>query len=163
MTKVDFGEILTYNFWGNSLKEYLIAFGIFILAIAVLKFFKAVIIARVKKLVNHTETDLDDLIIKILDSVGWPFYFFVSLYLSFLFVQLPEIIKRIGNWFVLILVIYYITKSVQLLIDYGFEKIVKKKRKSEEKFDPSILELLSKIIKGITWAAAIIIILENHF
>lgn len=158
----NFAEILNYNFWGNSLREYLIALGVFVLVIIALKVFKKVVIGKIKKLVNHTKTELDDLLIKVIDSVGWPFYLFFSLYLAFQFIELLEIIERIVFYAFLILVIYYIIKAIQVLIDYGVQKLIKKKQEEEkEKFDPSIIKLISKIIKILLWGLALIIILQN--
>ncbi len=157
----DFTKILSYGFWDNSLTEYLIALGIFLLAFIVLKIFKKIIIAKIKKVADHTETDLDDMLIKIVDSIGWPFYLFLSLYLSFQFIQLPEIIGRIFFFIVLILISYYIVKAAQELIDYGFGKVVQKRKKEDEKFDASVLNLLSKITKGVLWVGAIVIVLQN--
>ncbi|MCD6528607.1 mechanosensitive ion channel family protein, partial [bacterium] len=154
-------KILNYSFLGNTLKEYLVALGVFLLTIIVLKIFKKVIIGKIKKIADHTKTDFDDLLIKILNSIGWPFYIFLALYLAFQFVKLPPIIEKGVYWLSLILVIYYIGRGGGELIDYGFGKIAQKRKKVDEKFDSSVLELLAKISKGILWAIAIIVVLQN--
>ncbi len=84
---VDFNQILNYYFGNNSVKEYLIALGVFVLALIILKIFKQILLAKVKKIVNHTVTDFDDLIINTIDFIGWPFYFFFSLYFSLKFIR----------------------------------------------------------------------------
>jgi len=158
---VDLMEILTYNFLGNSLKEYLMALGVFLLTIAALKIFKKVIIGKIKEIADHTETDFDDLLIKILNSIGWPFYIFLALYLAFQFIELPNIVEQGITYLILILVVYYIGKGCQDLIDYGFGKITQRRKKEDERFDPSVLELLGKITKGALWVVAVIIVLQN--
>ena len=159
---IDFNQILNYYFWNNSLKEYLIAFGVFILVIIILKVFKKTIIKKLKKLADHTRIEFDDLIIKIIDSIGWPFYLFFSLYLAFQFIQLPDVVEKIVFYVFLIVVIYYVVRGVQELIDYGVQKLIKQKQEQEkEKFDPSVIKLISKILKGLLWGFAIIIILQN--
>ena len=159
---IDFNQILNYYFWNNSLKEYLIAFGVFILVIIILKVFKKTIIKKLKKLADHTRIEFDDLIIKIIDSIGWPFYLFFSLYLAFQFIQLPDVVEKIVFYVLLIVVIYYVVRGVQELIDYGVQKLIKQKQEQEkEKFDPSVIKLISKILKGLLWGFAIIIILQN--
>ena len=137
------------------MREYLIALAIFILAVIALKIFKQVVIARIKKLADHTKTELDDLLIKTIDSVGWPFYLFFSLYFAFRFIVIPGILERIVFYLLLIVGIYYVVKSVQKIIDYGFHKIIEKKQ------DPATVNLLSKITKIVLWGIAIIIILQN--
>lgn len=159
---IDFNQILNYYFWNNSIKEYLIAFGVFILVIIILKVFKKTIIRKLKKFADHTRIEFDDLIIKIIDFVGWPLYLFFSLYLAFQFIQLPDVVEKIVFYVLLIIVIYYVVKSVQELIDYGVQKLIKQRQEQEkEKFDPSVIKLISKILKGFLWGFAIIIILQN--
>ena len=154
-------EILTYTFWSNLIKEYLIAFAIFILAVVVLKFFKRVVIKKLKKLTKQTRGEFDDLLIEIIASIGWFFYFFLSLYIAIQFIQLPELIEKIVYYAVIISITYYIVKGIQRIIDYGFEKMVKKKEEQDEEFDLSIIHLTGKILKGVLWGIAIIIILQN--
>lgn len=156
-----FSQILTYNFLGNSLKEYLIALGVLILAIIVLKIIKKVVIGKLKKVAEHTKTNLDNLIIKIIDSIGWPFYLILSLYLALQFIQLPDALEKGFGYLALIVVAYYIVKAVQVLIDYSFDKILKKKKEKEKKVDPSIIKLLNKITHGILWVIAVLIVLQN--
>lgn len=158
---IDFTKILSYNLFGNSITDYLVALGIFILAIIVLKIFKKIIIFKIKRIADHTSTELDDLLIKVVDSISWTFYIFLSLYLAFQFIQLPEIIGKIFFFIILVLIVYYFVKSVQKFIDYGFAKIVQKRKKEDEKFDASVLGVLSKIFKGILWIGALIIVLQN--
>lgn len=157
----NFTEILTYSFLENSLSEYLIAFGVFLLVIIALKIFKRIIIAKIKQIVDHTETDLDDLIIKILDFISWPFYVFLALYLAFQLIQLPDIVEKSVAYFIFILIAYYIVKGIQEFIDYGFGKIIQKRKEKDERFEPSTLRLLGKAAKGMLWVGAVIIVLQN--
>jgi len=152
---IDFNQILNYYFLDNSIKGYLIAFGFFVLAIIVLKIFKQIIIVKIKKLADHTKTEFDDLLIKTVDSIGWPFYLFLSLYFAFKFIIIPGILERIVFYLLLIIGIYYVVRGIQRIIDYGFHKIIKKKQ------DTAVVNLLSKITKIVLWVIAIIIILQN--
>ena len=158
---MNFQEILDYSLLGNHLDNYLIALGVFVLAIIVLKIFKKVVMVKIKQLVGYTETDIDDLLVKIIDSIGWPFYVFLSLYIAFQFIQLTEAVKKTFSFIVLILVSYYVVKGIQELIDYSFGKVVQRRREEEKGFDPSVLELLSKIAKWTLWVGAVIIVLQN--
>ena len=154
-------EILTYNFAGNLLKEYLISLGVFLLTIVVLKVFKKVAMVKIKQFVDHTKTDFDDLLVDIFDSIGWPFYIFLSLYLSLRFIHLSKVVNKIFFFVVVVLTAYYTLKIVQKLIDYTFDKAAEKRRNEEEGFDPSVLDLLNKTIKWILWVGAVIIVLQS--
>ena len=120
-------QILSFNLFGNPALDYLIALGIFVLAIIILRIFEKVVIARIKKLADHTKTDFDDLLVKILESIGWTFYFFASLYLAVQFIQLPNIAEKIVFYIFLVITAYYIVKSIQEVIDYGINKAIEKR------------------------------------
>ncbi len=152
---IDFNQILNYYFLDNSIKGYLIALGFFVLAIIVLKIFKQIIIVKIKKLADHTKTEFDNLLIKTVDSIGWPFYLFFSLYFAFKFIIIPGILEKIVFYLLLIIGIYYVVRGIQKIIDYGFHKIIEKKQ------DTAVVNLLSKITKIVLWVIAIIIILQN--
>jgi small-conductance mechanosensitive channel len=156
-----FGEILTYTFLGNSLKEYLIALAIFILTIVVLKLFKKVGIAKLKKMADHTRMEIDDLIIKIIESIGWPFYVVLALWISFQSLHLPEKIGKYFSFFILILIVYYLVKAIQEFINFGTSKLVKKREKEGKKIDTSAIKLLNNALKAVVWLIAILIVLQN--
>ena len=160
----DYIQILNYSFLGNSLKAYLIALAVFVLTIIVLKIFKHIVIKKIKKLADHTKAEFDSLIINIIDSTGWLFYLFLSLYLALQFIQLPKAAEKSISYIVFIIVVYYAVKAIQRIIDYIFRKAIQKTRMQEgEKklLDSSVVDLLRTTIKVILWAVAIILILQN--
>jgi len=159
---LDFVEILNYTFWNNSFKNYLIALGVFVLSIIVLRLFKYVIVKRLKSLMDHTRTKFDDLIINVIDSIGWPLYLLLALYFSCRFIWLPELLEKVIYCLFLISVVYYLVKGFQRIINYLFERLIKREEENQGKeFDPSVIHLLNKIAKIVLWLVAVIIILQN--
>lgn len=157
----DFYETLNYQFWGNTVLRYLIVSGIFLATVFLLRVFKKVVIQKIKKLANRTRTDFDDLLIRVIDSVGWGFYVFLSLYIALQFLLLPQILEKIVSYFLLIAIIYYVLRGAQSLIDYGAQKFIAKKEREERRSDSSAIKLLARIAKGILWAVAVLILLQN--
>ena len=157
----DYSQILNYNFYGNLISAYLVAGTIFLATLLALKIFKQVAIARIKIIVDHTDTDVDDLFIDILDSLGWPLYVIIAIFISIQFLILPSIVGKAVYFILLILTAYYVAKSCQKLIDYGFSKISRHKKKNNEEYDSSALNLLSRIAKLILWLGVGMIVLQN--
>lgn len=156
-----FLKILDYTFWENTVKEYLIALAVFLLVIIVLKIIKAVGIKKIRKFSKGTSTDIDDLIVKIMDSLGWPLYFFVALYSAFFFIVVPQALQKGVSLAALAVLAFYAVKGAQKIIDYGTGKLLSSMEEKEERFDPSALKLLGKVAKGILWGFAVILILQN--
>jgi small-conductance mechanosensitive channel len=158
---INLNNILSYTFLGNSLREYALTVLVFISAFIILKIFKKIIMVRIRAAAKKTSNDVDDLIINILDSIGWPFYVLLPLLLSFQFIRIPEWFDRFLSFIVLLVVAFYLVKAVQYFIDYIFGKVARKKQENDKKFDSSALELLGKILKVILWLVAAIIVFQN--
>ena len=152
-------ELLNYNFLNNNMQEYILALAIFILSLAVLKIFKFLIINKLKKVAAKTKTDIDDLVINVIDSIGWPFYFFIGFYISLYIIKIPAIITKAAHYAILIMATYYVMIGLQKIIDYSAQKLAKKRNKEDE--DASHIILLSKILKIILWIVAFLLIVSN--
>lgn len=158
----DFTPILTQTIGENYVKDYLVALAVFVLAAAVLKIFKYSILNKLKEISSKTRTDLDNLLIKIIDNVGWSFYLLLSLYLALKFIQIPDFIGTLVYYAVLAAVTYYVVKGIQELIDYGTRKVILKRREEEgEEIDTSVIDVLNRLMKGLVLAVAIIVLLQN--
>ena len=157
----NFMEILAYQLGNNYVKDYLVALLFFVLATTVLKVFKYVIISKLKSIAAKTKTEFDDVLIKIVDDVGWPFYLLSALCLSLQFIQIPNFIETGVYYVTFIVVTYYVIRGLQTLIDYGARKIILKRQKEEKGVDTSVIDLLSKILKACLWVVAVILILSN--
>lgn len=168
---IDFAEMLTNAFgnapilsntlWGNSVSNYLIALGLAVLTFVVLKLFKVVVIRRLKKLATKTKTDIDDLLIGVIDKVRWPLFIALGLYIGVQFIQIPAFIETASFYAVILLATFYVVKALQSIIDYGTEKVVLKKQKEEKEVDKSAIDLLNKFLKISLWFVAIILLLSN--
>lgn len=154
-------EILTYAIGDNSVGDYLFALLAFILTIAVLKIFKTVMVNKLKKIAAKTKTKLDDLLIKTVDGIGWPFYVVLALYIGAQFIQLTTVIQDALYYMLIIVATYYAVKVAQSLIDYVMHRLVLERRKEDKKADVSVIKLLNKVLKGVLWVVALLLILSN--
>ncbi|NIO19766.1 MAG: mechanosensitive ion channel [Candidatus Aenigmarchaeota archaeon] len=149
---------LNYAIWNNSVKDYLGFLAVFILILFASRFFKYELIKRLKKIALRTKSEFDDLVIKIIEEVGWPFYILLSLYVALNFIRIPDFIDKIFYYAVPVVVTYYVVKSIHSLIDYGTQKLILEK---QEEADLTVTHLLSRILKGILWGIAIVLLLSN--
>ncbi len=158
---LNFTEILTFTIWNNSVKNYLLALAVLVLTIIVFKIFKYWAVNKIKKLTAKTRTELDDLLIKIIDQVGWPFYILLSLFIALQFIQIPNFIEKALYYLLIVIIIYYVVRGVQNLLDYGTDRLIAKRQQEETEADTSVIEFLSKIFKGVLWGIAVILIVSN--
>jgi len=147
-------------FWGNQTSEWLLALGVFLVALIALKIFRQVVIARMKKLFAKTETRLDDIIIQAIEAIHWPFYVFVSIFVALQILSVPSLVMQAAYYVFLISMVYYAIRALEKFVDYGTQ-IVVEKRQEEDGNNVGIIKFLSSIIKILLWVGALLLILSN--
>lgn len=153
--------VLLADFLGNSVGQYFLAFLLFVIAYGILKLFKRHVIKRLRKFAESTAWDLDNLVVKIIDSFGSSFYTILSLFLATQVLNLSPFAEKIISSLVLIVVAFFLTKGAVMVVDYSFDHVLRKKLEEDGSFDSSAVSLLSRVLKGVLWAVVIIVIIQN--
>lgn len=152
---------LNFQVLGNTVADYIVATVVFLVVFSVLKFFKLKILGSLRKLTEQTKNDFDDLIIEVIQSVGYPFYLFVSLGVAIQFIEQPPWLSSVISTVALIVVVYVAVKAVQQIIEYMFDRGIKSRLEEDPRFDPSVIRLLLNMTKGVVWVVAILLLLQN--
>jgi len=164
IVNMDPTEILEYTIGNNCVKDYLIAIAAFALTLVIIKIFKHGVLKKLKGIAAKTKTEIDDLIIKIVNRVGWPLYLILALYVALQFIVLPSIVDTVLKYASVIIVVYYVIKGVQDLADYYIRKLMLRPQGEEgakgEEVDASLVNLLIKGVNYALWVVALILILE---
>ncbi len=143
---------------GNFISDYIIAIGLFILFCVVFRIFQKIILKRLEKLAGKTDTDIDDVLIEAVRSLTPPFYYFVSFYLILPFLTMSAGVLSFVKGLLLILIAYQIIKSLQIVIDYIFEKMTAKKDDEGAKL---AFSYLGKFVKIAVWIFGVLLVLSN--
>ncbi len=136
---------------------YGMAIAITLALFVVLSILKRIVLKRAEALAKKTETDLDDFIVELVESFGWPFYLAISLYVGVQFVELTPFWVDVSNKLLVLFTVYYSTRVAIRLVDYG----IKKYYESHNDKDLSILELIGNIVKMTLWFVALMLIIQN--
>lgn len=145
----------------NTLNDYLNFLFILILSIVIIRFFKFVIVKRLKELTKKTETKIDDIAIDIIDKIHWTFFVLLALFIAINFIYIPDFIITILNYTIAIYLVYYAIKMVHILIDYYTDSLIKKKQKYDKELDVSVIHVINKFLKYFLWVIVIIVALDN--
>ncbi len=160
-TALNITEMLNYTIMDNSVKNYLVAIAVFIFAIIVLKIFKYVVLRNLKRIAAKTKFKFDNLLIEIVDRFGWPFYVLIAIDIAINFLVVPDILRSLLYYAIIISLTYYAVRAVQSLIDYGTGILVRQRFAEEKEADTSVIDLLSRFAKGVVWIIAVLLILHN--
>jgi len=150
-------EILSYALWGNSVQDYIIATVVFVLAIIIFRIIKYQIVKKLRNVANKTKAEVDDLLIKTVDKIGWPFYIFFAIYVALNFIQVPDAVNIFFTYATPIVVVIIIVRSLQQFVDYGIQKLAKEKQQETE---TSVINIIGRILRGTLWAIALVYIIS---
>jgi small-conductance mechanosensitive channel len=154
---VTFEEILSYTLWGNSVQDYIIATIVFVLAVVIFRIIKYEVIKKLRSIADRTKAEVDDLLIKIVDKIGWYFYIFFAISAALQFIQVPNAVNIVFTYATPIVVVFIIVRSLQQFVVYGMRKLVKDKKQETE---GSVVNILSRILRGALWAIAFVYIIS---
>ena len=150
-------ELLSYAFWGNSIKEYIIATVIFVLIVIIFRIVKYQIVKKLRKVANNTKAKVDDLLIKIVDKIGWPFYVFFAIFISLKFIHVPDIVNVFFTYTTPIVVVIIVVRSLQQFVDYGIQKLGKEKQEENE---TAVINIIGRILRGALWGIALVYVVS---
>ena len=156
---LDQDPFLQYTLWNNTVQQYLIALGVLILSLIVLRIFKLVIVKKLHTISRKTKNELDDILVDVINSIHWPFYVFISLYTALKFIQTPEIVDKVDFYILYFFLAYYVVKGIQNFINIAAEHMIKKSE--ENGGNTASLNVLKRFLNVIVWVIALILIISN--
>ncbi|MFW5702947.1 MAG: mechanosensitive ion channel family protein [Candidatus Dojkabacteria bacterium] len=133
----------------------------FIVSYALVYIVKVLLISRLEKFSKNTESKLDDLVVKITKSFGWPLYIAIAAMVSTSLVAVNQTILEIIDVVSLVIVSIYIVIALQEVINYFVVRMVQKNAGSDTKQDPAIIQFMGTVGKIILWVLAIIFLIQN--
>jgi len=150
----NFGSI---TFLGNTLKNYAIFGGVFLVSLLVFKIFQKVILDKLNKIAERTKNDIDDEFIKIVRSLKPPFYSFLAFYLALRFLVLTNFLRKFFNFILIVWLVYQIIIALEILINY----ILRKKFSGKDKQTRAAAAVTGIIVKITLWSFAFLLVLQN--
>jgi small-conductance mechanosensitive channel len=154
-----FNEVLDNVILGNSVLDYLIAAGYFIAAIMIIWVIKRIVIARLKRLAQRTQTTLDDFLISAIEKSVLPLFYFGALYLSVRTLVIApgaeKWIEVIGVLLLTFLGIRFVATLTEFVIRTYF--LARQIDESKER----TLKAILPAIKVLIWGLGLVFMLDN--
>jgi len=159
--------LLQNLFWGNSLRDYLIAIGYFVILWLAFRLLQRLLLSALKKVARRTKNEIDDTLIKIVSQIRPSFYFTLAAYVSLHTLSLNDLAARLVNGAAVIMVVYQIVMSLQIMLDF----IVRRKLSALQQADANeegegrnlegALGIINQIAKVVLWSVGLLFILSN--
>ncbi len=145
----------------EEIQVWITSFFVFWIIFFSLYLFRTLFLSRIRKLCLKTKTQADEILVDSIIQIGPLLYFMVSVWGAVQFLELPDLVDKIINWITLILLIYYVTRTVQKLSEYLIKNHIFKKRKGESDSGVIIKGFITQLTKVVIWGAALLILLQN--
>ena len=152
-------DILSRVYFNNTVQEYLIAAAIILGGMLVLALFRKIILTRLEKWANRTESNIDNLIIKAVERFALPPLNFFIMYVGINYLELSEMADKIIKIIVAAFITFFILRLISSVALQGLQSYVRRQGHGEEKLKQlgGIMLLLNIII----WTLGFIFFFDN--
>jgi small-conductance mechanosensitive channel len=152
-------DILSEVYFNNTVQEYLIATAIILGGIMILALFKKVILTRLEKWADRTESNLDNFLIGALEKFALPALNFFIVYLGINYLQLSERADKIIMIVVAVFITFFVLRLISSVALHGLQAYVRRQDQGDEKVKQlgGIMLLLNIVI----WAVGCIFLFDN--
>lgn len=153
-------SFLDSAFYGNPVKDWLIAGGLVLVALLLLRLLIGFAARRLTAVSERTRTSLDDLIARLLTKTKLLFLFLIAVFLASLTLDLPALVALILRRVAMIALVLqgaiWTTEGVNFLLNrYRLERL------EEDASAVTTMTALGFVAKVAVWTIALLLILDN--
>jgi len=121
-----------------------------------------ILLGAFRRMAGRTRTDIDDMLVRVIDSFHPPFYAFLSLYLSLRFIDLPSVISRLFDVMIVSWVAYQGVVALQIVLDYAVGKRLRPGGNGDSDPDlESATRFIRSLARIVLWTIAILLVISN--
>lgn len=156
-------EFLNQTYFGNTLEAYLIALGIFIGTVIIIFIFKKVVLSRLRKWAETTDTKIDDFLVRGLEKSVIPVLYVLAFYLSVKTLTLNPKAERAIDVISVILATFFIIKIITSTFRFGLASYIKSKAEAEEDAERRLKQIrgVVVVISFIIWVLGFVFLMDN--
>lgn len=151
-----FKEILSIPVFSDTLGEYLLSVLLFLFALWALYFIRKVVFKKLEEFSLKTETDLDDLLVKLLKKIRGPEYQLIAFYISIRHLHRSSSFDYALKMVMVVVFTYRFLTILEELFSYWLGKLAQ-----DKKSPVAALESVRIIFRIIVWLVAVLFVLHN--
>ncbi len=152
-------ELLDRVYYGNTIQDYIIAIGIFLIGFILVRVFRKVILKKLKNWAEGTETNLDDYIVNAVERFGMPMLNFAALYFGVIYLKLNAFGDKAVHAVTVVVISFYIIRLITIMIRVFIESYVKTQENGEEKVKQ--LKGVLLVINLCIWFLGLVFLFDN--
>lgn len=142
---------------GNTLYDYLLAVGLFVLFVLIFKAIQWLALRAVEKIIKKTETAWDDALVTIIKTIRPPFYWFVAFYISLKYLKIEGVAERVVDMILVTWLVYQIVVALRILVDF----YVRQRLSKTDKGAQAATQLVHSLAGAGLWLLGGLFLLQN--
>ncbi|MFC2083390.1 mechanosensitive ion channel family protein, partial [Candidatus Bipolaricaulota bacterium] len=150
---------LGYEILDNPIWRWLIAVGILIFVGLIFRVLLRLTVRRLRKIVIKTSTRFDDLVVDLLQKTRLLFILIVSLYVSSIFLTLPELADSVLSGIFIVAFLLQAGYWGNAFVEFWIRRTVKR-RLAEDAGTATTMSALGFVAKMVIWAIVILVALD---
>lgn len=154
-------SFIEYSFYHNTIKNWLIALGVGLVAFLFLRLLKAIAHRKVKAFVKRTTTGVDDLVADLIYRTKYFFLVLVSIYFGSHFLTLPNTFKVVINKLMVLVLLVQGAFWGSTIFDHLLERHIKRKKEEADTAGLMTYSALGFLLRLALWSVVIILALDN--
>lgn len=156
-------DFLNRTFYGNTGYAYAIALGTFVLGIIILTIFKKIVLSRLKKWSEKTETTVDDFLVRGIEKSVVPVLYLIIFYFAVKSLTLPGETVNILDKIIIILATFFFIRVITSTLKYSLNSYVKRKTPEEADAERRVKQIkgITLILSFVIWSVGFVFLLDN--
>ena len=152
-------HFLNQNYYGNTILNYFVALTIFILGLILIKVFKLMVLKRLIKWAEASETTLDDFLIQGIQKTVVPLLYLGAFYLAIEYLKIESNTMDIINKIAVIVFTFLLLRAISSVIKFSLNAYVR--RKSGGQSREKELRGISTIVSMVIWTIGLVFLMDN--
>lgn len=152
-------EFLNREYWHNSVQDYLIAFGIIIVGLLIVRICKRIVLSRLEKWAAKSEARFDDVVMRGIERFGLPILTFALIYWAIHSLTLSDKAEKVVTVATAIVIAYFIIRLISAFIQNLITARVRRQENGEVKVKQ--IGGLMIIINMVIWILGLVFLLDN--
>jgi len=154
-------EFLEKTYYNNPVQSYLIALGIILAGFIVANVVKNIILIRLKKLSERTETHFDNYILNSIERFGIPALYILATYAGLRYLRFTETINHVLSIALTVAITFLVIRLISSTILSLLEAYIRKQHKESGEEKVKQLSGIMLIINIVIWVLGLIFLFDN--
>lgn len=152
-------DVLKHSYWGNTVSDYLISAAFILIGFLLLRLINNYVITRLKKVVNKTNSHLDNIALQVLEKFGIPIFRILVIYWA---IELLVLRPKVEKWLNIgysVVTLYFVITFLLVLFRRLLEAQVLKLENGETKLKQ--IGGIMVVLKILVWSIGLLALFSN--